>query len=62
QPSDFLATLLKPLLFYDHSIKIPNKQLYLKEDLEYTFKITIKNQKITSKILLNYLSTFCDVK
>jgi len=62
QPSDFLAMLLTPLLFYNQSIKIPNKHHFLKKDLENTFKITIKNQKITSKILLNYFSTFCEVK
>ncbi|MGC9778044.1 MAG: hypothetical protein HZR80_02245 [Candidatus Heimdallarchaeota archaeon] len=61
-PNEQLAFLLKPLLFYKQRINIPITKSNLKQKIENHFQISLENNRITNRILLQYFSVFCDIE
>ncbi|MGC9780224.1 MAG: hypothetical protein HZR80_13345 [Candidatus Heimdallarchaeota archaeon] len=59
RPNETLTSLLKPLKFYKHRTNIPLSNNVLTQELEDHFQIKITNNKITTKLLLQFFSIFC---
>ena len=61
-PSTSLASLLKPLLFHKKIVRIPENNKELVHNLEEYFQITIQDNKISNKLLMQFFTIFCDTK
>ncbi len=62
QPSESLSLLLKPLIFYKQLVKIPEENKELVQKLENYFQVSIKDYKISNKLLLQFFSIYCETK
>jgi len=61
-PSSTLSSLLKPLLFHKKIVRIPENNTELVQILEEYFQITIQDNKISNKLLLQFFSLYCETK